>query len=88
MIFNLLEYEFGVNMKDSENQNKDSQFIIKFFPILVIILCVFIFVTTIFIRKTYSNQNKIYDDYVETNQAISNFIETSDYLTNQLQLLQ
>lgn len=73
-------------MKDSENQNKDSQFIIKFFPILVIILCVFVFITTFFIYKTYSNQNKIYDDYVETNQAISNFRETSDYLTNQLQL--
>lgn len=73
-------------MDDLENNKEDSQSIIKFFPILVIILCVFIFVTTIFICKTYSNQNKIYDDYVETNQAISDFKETSDYLTNQLQL--
>lgn len=86
LIFNLLGYKIGVGMKDLENQNKDSQVIIRFFPILVIILCIFIFVSTIFICKTYSNQNKVYDDYVETNQAISNFKETSDYLTNQLQL--
>lgn len=53
-------------------------------PILAISFGLIVLFSDLAIRKTYKNLNMIMYDYSECNQAISDFREASEYLTNQV----
>ncbi|MDY4985594.1 MAG: GGDEF domain-containing protein [Treponema sp.] len=53
-------------------------------PVLAVFFGLLVIVSDVEIQKTYRKLNEVMFDYSECNQAISNFREASEFLTNQI----
>lgn len=73
-------------LKKSKSKGIQIKFINWIFTILVCVLCIHMFISTVDVKREYNTIILEMNDYSECDKAINEFRDAEDYLTNQMRL--